>query len=644
MADQLDITVKLIDQASEDLRAIRGEVEGLSGDVDSATEKTELMSTKTKAALTAMSTAVVGAFALAGKAVIDAAAQYEQTRVAFDTMLGSAEAGLTMMNDLADFAAKTPFELPTAETAGKQLLAMGIPSEDLINTLKILGDVTAGTGSDFQRIAFNFGQVKTQGKLTGREIRDFAVNGVPLIAELADILGVAESAVQDLASNGEIGFDLVEQAFINMTSEGGRFEDLMEKQSHTTLGMISNLKDVGTILSREFGEPLNNLIKPALESFVATLENMVETLRESGLKEFFEENRTIIIVLASVAIGLLIGAFVTLAAVLVSFMGTALLIGAAVAGIVATMGMFIATTLTMKDKIQETVLILVDLFAEKWDSIKESVIGAITAISDAVSTVFNGIISFFEGVFNLMYDIFKFSLALIAGLTIMAFEALGIDIVAVIEDILQFLQRFWESTTTLFSNALTLISETWNSIWESMSSFVQSIWTKLKDFFQNAVGEVTSIIVPWIDGISDAWNAMWTSFSNAAVTAWENVKTIIKDSINWVIGKVNTLIESINEIARKAALLPGISASSIPQIPTVPLLAKGGNIVGAGAAIVGENGPELLSLPRGAQVTPLDRGGITVVINNPTVLSSDDIVEQIGDPIIQVLKQHFAVV
>jgi len=176
----------------------------------------------------------------------------EKTRIAFETMLGSAEDAGKLLEELTDFAKKTPFDLPGVQTSTTQLLAMGAASrDDAIPILKALGDVTAGVNGDLGRIAYNFGQVAAQGVLTGVELRDFARAGIPLIEELADMFGVTEGSIKDMVSAGEIGFDDVREAFVNMSGEGGKFEDLMYKQSETMPGQIENIKDAFGILTRQ---------------------------------------------------------------------------------------------------------------------------------------------------------------------------------------------------------------------------------------------------------------------------------------------------------------------------------------------------------------------------------------------------------
>ena len=195
---------------------------------------------------------IAGAKAIGG--LVKLAGQFEMTTVAFTTMLGSGEKAEKMLEDLAKFASKTPFTISGVEQNAKQLLAMGIETEKLLPTLKSLGDISAGLNVPLERVALNFGQVKVQGKLTGRELRDFSVAGIPLIAELAKNLNKAESEIAEMVSAGDIGFADVENAFITMTSEGGKFEDLMDQMSGTLPGKISNIKDSFEILGRNMGE------------------------------------------------------------------------------------------------------------------------------------------------------------------------------------------------------------------------------------------------------------------------------------------------------------------------------------------------------------------------------------------------------
>lgn len=241
-------------------------------------------------------TAVGGGITALGAASVKLAAEFEQTTVAFTTMLGSAKEADKLLRELADFARRTPFTLRDVETNTKQLLAMGIEVEDVLPTLKALGDVSAGLSVPLERLAFNFGQVRAQGRLTGVELRDFARAGVPLIEELAKNLGVTEDQIKEMVAAGEIGFEDVRKAFITMSSEGGKFFNLMEKQAETTAGRFSRLTDSLEILGRTIG----NIFIPPLAKALEIITPLAEKVGEWAEKH---PTLTKVIVITTAAVG-----------------------------------------------------------------------------------------------------------------------------------------------------------------------------------------------------------------------------------------------------------------------------------------------------------------------------------------------------
>ena len=211
---------------------------------------------------------------IVSKSFLTQAASFEQSQIAFTTMLGSAEKAEDMLKRLADFAAKTPFELAEVEKGAKALLAYGFSAKDTIPTLKALGDISAGLNVPMERLILNYGQVRVQTKLTGREMRDFAIAGVPLLDELAKNLGKSKVEIQEMISAGEIGFPVVQEAFQTMTTEGGRFNNLMDAQSKTFNGMMSNMRDSIDLFMREGGRPLVDIGKEIVGEIIEVIEKI----------------------------------------------------------------------------------------------------------------------------------------------------------------------------------------------------------------------------------------------------------------------------------------------------------------------------------------------------------------------------------
>lgn len=261
----LNIVVRLKDEASKALA-------GLQTRVNTFATKMEMpiaAAKKLAGALTVAGTAM-GGF---GLMAVKSAANMEQTMISFETMLGSAEKAKAFYKDLVSFAAKTPFNLAGLETASKQLLAYGFAQEEVLPNLKALGDMASGVGMDkLPNLILAFGQVKAATKLTGMELRQFTEAGVPLLDELSKIMKKPVAEIQEMVSAGAIGFPIVEQALKNLTGEGGRFNNLMEKQSKSLAGMWSNLGDAWEQFLRGEGAMLLDFAK----ALVAGLTDLVQ--------------------------------------------------------------------------------------------------------------------------------------------------------------------------------------------------------------------------------------------------------------------------------------------------------------------------------------------------------------------------------
>lgn len=215
----------------------------------------------------------MGAFA------VKTAGQLEQMGVSFETIIGNAERADQLIRELIMFTAKTPFQLPEIRESAQMLLGMGFAVENIIPTLQMLGDVAGGLGQPIRRIALNFGQVKTQSRLTGRELRDFAVIGVPILDELSSVTGKTTAQLRKMIEEGQIGFDLVQQAFENMTSESGNFYRLTEKLSKTILGLLTTLIDSFKLFFAAIGTTVVRMLKldKLMEKAINTLNDWTES-------------------------------------------------------------------------------------------------------------------------------------------------------------------------------------------------------------------------------------------------------------------------------------------------------------------------------------------------------------------------------
>lgn len=199
--------------------------------------------------------------------------QFQQLEVAFETMLGSAEKANVLMSQLVRTAAITPFGLTDIAQGAKQLLAYGTASEKVNETLIRLGDIAAGLSIPLNDLVYLYGTTQTQGRLYTQDMRQFMGRGIPLAEELAKQFGVTKDKVGELVTAGKVGFPEVEKAIISMTSEGGKFGGLMEKQSHTITGQISNIEDALDMMFNDLGKQSEGAINTALQGVSWLVEN-----------------------------------------------------------------------------------------------------------------------------------------------------------------------------------------------------------------------------------------------------------------------------------------------------------------------------------------------------------------------------------
>lgn len=187
---------------------------------------------------------------------IKLAADSEQVKVAFTTMLGSAREAELMMKRLDAFAASTPFQLPEIQRSAKMLLAFGYSANEVEGTLRNFGDVAAGIGMPLEELAEIMGKNRVQGRMFQMDLNQLQGRGIPIIAELAKVFGVAQGEIREMVESGQVEFKHLEAAMQNLTAEGGKFAGLMEAQSKTVAGTWSTLKDNVNAALREVGESI----------------------------------------------------------------------------------------------------------------------------------------------------------------------------------------------------------------------------------------------------------------------------------------------------------------------------------------------------------------------------------------------------
>ena len=191
--------------------------------------------------------------------------EFQQFEIAFETMLGSGQKAKGMISYLANLAATTPFDMKGVVNGAKQLLAYGFAANEITDTMRRLGDVSAGLGLNLQDLTWLYGTTMVQGRLFTRDLMQFTGRGIPLTEELAKQFGVTKDKVSELVTAGKVGFPEVKKAIESLTNEGGKFGGLMEKQSHSITGQISNIQDTIEMAINDLGTQTEGLMNDALD-------------------------------------------------------------------------------------------------------------------------------------------------------------------------------------------------------------------------------------------------------------------------------------------------------------------------------------------------------------------------------------------
>lgn len=253
----------------------------LSGGLDKAGRKVDELKVKTGSASAEMArldrqaesvrgtvSKIAGAFAVKELVsnIVKVRGEFQQLEASFNTMLGSEEKADALMQQLIRTAATTPFDLQSVAGGARQLLAYGENVENVNEDLIRLGNIAAGLNQPLSDLIYLYGTTMTQGRLYTEDYNQFVGRGIPLGRELANVLGVAEGKVREMVEAGKVGFPEVQQALQNLTNEGGMFFGLMEEQSKTITGRISNIEDSISMMMNEIGRQSEGIIGNSLDA------------------------------------------------------------------------------------------------------------------------------------------------------------------------------------------------------------------------------------------------------------------------------------------------------------------------------------------------------------------------------------------
>jgi tape measure domain-containing protein len=485
-------------------------------------------------------------------------------------MLGSAEKAKQLLKEISDFAVKTPFQLPELVEGSKKLLAYGLEADKLLPTLKNLGDIAAGVGTDkLPQLILAFGQVKTATFLTGMELRQFTEAGVPLLEELSKQSGKSAAQIKsDMEKGVRVPFSDVEKALQGMTGEGGRFFNLMARQSGTFGGIVSNIKDqIGRLARSLVGiteegdivkDSIFSKVKDLAQQLLDFLNNATPMIQQvvGGMLTSINNFMASGFFIGFVAILQQMGNWIVANKDLVLSFITGLAIAIGTLTVIGTIIALVNALINPVTLIIAGITLLYMAWSNNWlgiQTITQSVITAITGFylkhKADFEYIFNGIMQFINWFITTVKT---------------WWNEYGGYIVTTIK-------AYWELAKTVFSNYLDMIIAVvkffvalfkgdWQGVWDAVVAITTAQWNIIKAIFDTFKTVAGVALKALYDTFVDWFNRIWDKAKKIA----EDIREAISNAFNADKRNSPSIRDRINEIRDLAgSVFDGIQ---IPQL------------------------------------------------------------------------------
>lgn len=270
--EQLSATAKKSGMSIDDMGR---HVKQLGSDIDEAADKgTAGFGRLEKAAIAFFS--IQKAREFVGK-VYEVRSEIEKLETSFRVLVGNKDKADALFASIRKFAVETPMQLKDLAGAAQTMMGFGIATEDVMENLKALGNVAMGDSQKFQSLALAFSQMSATGKLMGQDFLQMVNAGFNPLDQMAKTTGKSVAVLKKEMSEGAISADMVRQAFIDATSEGGKFNGMLEAQSKTMAGAYSNLQGAIDDMLNEIGQKSEGIMSGAIE-VATTLAQNYETV------------------------------------------------------------------------------------------------------------------------------------------------------------------------------------------------------------------------------------------------------------------------------------------------------------------------------------------------------------------------------
>lgn len=510
-------------------------------------------------------------------------AQIEQYTATFETFTGSAEKATEVMEKLVEMGAKTPFETSDLAEATQKLMSYGFSADDAVGSLTMLGDASQGSAEKLNTITTAYGRMMSSQKVTLEDLNMLIDMGFNPLNQVAENTGMSMAEVYEAISDGELSVEEVTKAMQQMTSEGGQYFGLMEKQSQTLNGQLSTLGDnVKTKLGEAFSG-VNDLLKNDL---VPTLNNFL-----SGEIDFSTFVNQMVGIGADIITSL--GNSIASNAPILIDKGFELINNLS-EGIEKNLPTFLSNFLTFLQNVGNWLSEQAPTWIQKGFEILSNLVQGIIDSLPVMISQLPQIITTFANIIN---DNFPTILAKGAELLWQLVLGLLSAIPTLVANIPQIIEAIWS----------TFMAFQWIQIGTKIVEFIGQGLKSLVSIFTNTFNSIKTTI-------TNIWNSVLKLFSSGGKILnglKEGIANVFKTIVNTLISGINKVIavpfKTINGLLntiRNASFLgispfKGLWEQNPLPVPKIPKLEKGGILKKGQVGFLEGNGAEA--------VVPLDR-------------------------------------
>jgi tape measure domain-containing protein len=527
-----------------------------------------------------LGTAIIGLTQTAGMMGIRTAQANEQAAIGFKVMLGSAEKAKVFMDELIEFSAKTPFELPQLRTAASALLSTGVEAKRIIPIMQVLGDATSakGYGADaIQRAVYALQQMSTAGRATGQDMMQLTQAGIPVYEALAASMKKTIPEIKKMGEQGKLSAEDVMTAIETGAGAGlQKVKGMMDEQSKTLTGLMSTFKDT-------LGQSLGKMMEPAVASIKEALPG-ITTMMDEFLKSVAPTINSVV----GTTLQSLVGLLPSMTPLVLGF-------GQLFTGVLQALAPFlpmVASALTTMTPIFDSLGLLINEVASTVTPLVNEVFPVLNAVLGMVASALGSLTAFVVEnkdaviVMGGAYLAFKGTMMAIAGATkIVAFFKLltSAEKMATIQT--------WLFNSALYANPIGLVVAAIAGLiaavvlmWMKFEWFrnaFKNIWNFIVDSVQKAINLILGYWEWWINKFIDGINLLIKGWN--AIPWNKKIKPLDKVNLQLDItrAKVSTIKKGVDSLSgaaqRTGTIINGWGQNLSPEMIKLMNMPRAGN-------------------------------------------------------------------